>query len=217
MGDLATNDGKAGHQTRHHDVLVELVRRLRGVWGAAVEYEPVDYKDYSDTRPDVAIHQPEGLWLGDVKVKDPLGSEPAGVDTRGAFVAFGNTEPGARLEVKGRAERGQPGTAFNRVTGQGHVSAVDGAYRRAEEHGVTVDELLFETFLGFGPGVVRLLRRAAEDRGNKLRGSDETTWSARTWLGYTGQRVSCALARAVAWELAAAMELSRVRDTRDDD
>ena len=40
MGDMATNDGKAGHQTRHHGVLVELVQRLRSVWGAAVEYEP---------------------------------------------------------------------------------------------------------------------------------------------------------------------------------
>ena len=87
-----------------------------------------------------------------------------------------------------------------------------------EEHGAAVDELLFETFLGFGRGVVGLLRRAAEDRGNKLRGSeyDATTWSARTWLGYAGQRISCALARAVAWELAAAMELTRVRDSRDD-
>ena len=47
MGDMATNDGKAGHQTRHHDVLVELVKRLRSVCGAAVEYEPKDYKDYS--------------------------------------------------------------------------------------------------------------------------------------------------------------------------
>ena len=96
MGDMATNDGKAGHQTRHHGVLVELVQRLRSVWGAAVEYEPPDYKDYSDGRPDVAIHQLEGLWLGDVKVKDPIGSDPGAVEQRGAHVAFGNTEPGAR-------------------------------------------------------------------------------------------------------------------------
>ena len=34
------------------------------VWGAAVEYEPKDYKDYSDGRPDVAIHKLEGRWLG---------------------------------------------------------------------------------------------------------------------------------------------------------
>ena len=152
-------------------------------------------------------------------MKDPVGSVPSKVDTRGAHVAFGNTEPGARLEVNGRAQRGQlGGGCFNRVTGKGYVPAVQGAYARAEEHGAAVDALLFETFLGFGPGVVRLLRRAAEERGNKLRGSeyDATTWSARTWMGYAGQRISCALARAVAWELAAAMELTRVRDARDD-
>ena len=93
MSDLATNDGKAGHQTRHHDVLVELVKRLRSVWGAAVEYEPKDYRDYSDGRPDVAIHKLEGLWLSDVKVKDPLGSRPEAVDAQGAYVAFGSTVP----------------------------------------------------------------------------------------------------------------------------
>ena len=49
--------------------------------------------------------------------------------------------------------------------------------------------LLFETFGGFGEGVMRLLRRAAEERGNKLRGSeyDATTWSARTWLSLPAQ------------------------------
>ena len=46
---------------------------------------------------------------------------------------------------------------------------------------------------------------------------DATSWSARTWMGYAAQRVSCELARAVAWELAAAMGLSRARDGRDDE
>mgnify|MGYP007018259169 CR=1 FL=1 len=36
-------------------------------------------------------------------------------------------------------------------------------------------------------------------------------------MGYTAQRVSVTLARAVAWELAAAMGLSRARDGRDDE
>ena len=45
MGDLATNDGKAGWQARHHSLLEELVRVLRGVWGARVDYEPADYRD----------------------------------------------------------------------------------------------------------------------------------------------------------------------------
>ena len=67
--------------------------------------------------------------------------------------------------------------------------------------------------------MVELLRRAALDRGNKLRGSeyDATTWAARTWLSYVTHRLACALARAVAWELASAMELTRVRDAHDDD
>ena len=85
-------------------------------------------------------------------------------------------------------------------------------------NGVKVEPLLFETFGGFGPDVVRLLRLAADTRGNKLRGSeyDATTWAARTWLSYATQRLACALARAVAWELATAMEPTRVRDARDD-
>ena len=66
--------------------------------------------------------------------------------------------------------------------------------------------------------MMELIRRAAEERGNKLRGAewDNTTWSARTWTGYVRQRISCALMRAVAWEVAAAMSLTRTRDSRDD-
>ena len=99
------------------------------------------------------------------------------------------------------------------------MAPVPAPYDRARREGAEVVPLLFETFLGWGPGAVALLRAAVEARGNKLRGSeyDATTWSARTWMGFTAQRVSCALARAVAWELASAMELTRVRDARDDD
>ena len=46
---------------------------------------------------------------------------------------------------------------------------------------------------------------------------DATTWSARTWTSFTMQRISCALMVAVAWELAGAMGLASVGDTRDDD
>ena len=74
------------------------------------------------------------------------------------------------------------------------------------------------TFGGFSPAVVELLRRAAEARRNKLFGEEyeDTSWAARTWTSYSVHRISCALMRAVAWETAAAMGLSRVRDTRDD-
>ena len=76
--------------------------------------------------------------------------------------------------------------------------------------------LLFETWGGFSPDVVELVRRAAETRGNKLKGSeyDDTSWSARTWTSYCMQRLSCTLARACAFELATAMSLPRARDAR---
>ena len=98
------------------------------------------------------------------------------------------------------------------------MAPVAAPYDRARRNGCEVAPLLFETFLGFGPGVVALLERMVDARGNKLRGSeyDVTTWSARTWLSYTAQRLSVKLALAVAWELATAMELTRVRDARDD-
>ena len=66
------------------------------------------------------------------------------------------------------------------------------------------------------PGVVKLVREAGEDRGNRLHGAefDATTWSTRTWTSFTMQRISCALMVAVAWELAGAMGLASVGDTR---
>ena len=119
----------------------------------------------------------------------------------------------------GRAARGQPGDGnFNPATGKGRVGPVKGAYERPIAGGMEVLVLLFSTFGGMSPGVVELVWRAAEERGNKLKGSeyDDTTWSARSWTSYTMQRISCALMRGVAWELASAMQLTRARDSRDD-
>ena len=219
MGDLATNDGKSGHQSRHHSVLVELVTRLRSSWGSAVEYEPAGYKGYSDTRPDLTVDTRDGRKIGDVKIKDPIGSDPTDVGRRGAYVDFGNTAPSSHDQVQGRAERGRKGEAFRPSTGAGRVEPVKGDYARAKRNGCEVYTLLFETFGGMSPGVVKLVREAAEDRGNRLHGAefDATTWSARTWTSFTMQRISCALMVAVAWELAGAMGLASVGDTRDDD
>ena len=99
------------------------------------------------------------------------------------------------------------------------MAPVRGAYHRpVHEHGAEALVLVFETFGGFSPHVTELIWRAAETRGNKLRGSeyDDTTWSTRTWASYACQRLSCALMRAVAWEMAVEMRLTRVRDARDD-
>ena len=90
------------------------------------------------------------------------------------------------------------------------MAAVEGQYAKTVGLGVEVLVLAFSTFGGMSPDVVELLWAAAEERGNKLRGGeyDSTTWAARTWLAYTTQRLAVTLARAVAWELASAMEVS---------
>ena len=121
--------------------------------------------------------------------------------------------------MQGREERGRKGEAFKPSTGAGRVEPVKGDNARAKRNGCEVYNLLFETFGGMSPGVVKLVREAAEDRSNRLHGAefDATTWSARTWTSFTMQRISCALMVAVAWELAGAMGLASVGDTRDDD
>ena len=99
-------------------------------------------------------------------------------------MAFGNTRPRARAIVRGLAERGVPGTAFDPSTGTGHVAFKAGDYGRAAARGVRVMELLVETFGGLGDGLMELLEEAAGARGDKLSAAeyDETTWSARRWM-----------------------------------
>ena len=221
MGDLATNDGQHGSQSRHFAVLSELASVMRTVWGARVEYEPKGYRDYSDTRPDLTIQGAGaggGLYVGDVKLFDGCGSDPATTAIRGAYVAFGDTLPRAREQVMGRPARGEPGKRFDPRTGMGHVSAIEGKYARALGLGVDVQALLFEVWGGWSPAVVELFRATAEERRNKLTRSeyDETTWSARTWHVFAAQRVACALTRAVACAVARELELTTARDPRDD-
>ena len=43
---------------------------------------------------------------------------------------------------------------------------------------------------------------------------DETTWAARTWLGFVGQRLSVAAQLAMAEEIAQALGLAAVGDPR---
>ena len=47
-------------------------------------------------------------------------------------------------------------------------------------NGCEVYTLLFETFGGMSPGVVKLVREAAEeDRGNRLQGAEFDAWTSR--------------------------------------
>ena len=128
-------------------------------------------------------------------------------------VAVGR-EVGGRcfLILHGRRERGQPSDgAFKPRTGEGYVAPAKGQYTRAEDvHGCDVRTLLFSVFGGFSGAVVDLLEECAQQRQNKLRKDeyDVTTWSARTWLTFSVQKVSVALHRAVALELAHGLGLS---------
>ena len=83
-------------------------------------------------------------------------------------------------------------------------------------HGVDVRCLLVSTLGGFGPELCELLLELAEARNNKLSSAeyDATTWSARTWLTFSCHKLSVAVHRAAAWEIAHALDLSTVADGR---
>ena len=60
------------------------------------------------------------------------------------------TAPRARAMVRGRAERGVPGQAFNPLTGAGYVSPKEGDYDRPIKAGLAAEELLVEGWGGLG-------------------------------------------------------------------
>ena len=215
-GDVAQNDGEEGHQTRHFQVLNVLVSVLRSVWGGQVQREPADYEGYSDTRPDLTVNR-DGLLVGDLKMFDAIGSD--GVPPmRATMVGFGNTHPKARELCLGLRERGQPGDGeWNWRKGSGHVAARDGKYARALRAGCRVVPLLVETLGGMGPELTALLRELADERQNRLTAGeyDDTTWSARTWLAFSTQRLSVAIHRAAALEIGRALGLSTFEDPRE--
>ena len=91
-----------------------------------------------------------------------------------------------------------------------------GRYTRAEAAGVTATALLFETFGGFSPAVVQLLKTLANDRQNRLtaREYEQTTWSARTWHAFNAQKLSVAVHYSAALEIAHALRMPTTGDGR---
>ena len=102
------------------------------------------------------------------------------------------------------AQRGAPGKAFDPADGSGYVSAHEGDYAEPLRRKHEVLLLLFETFGGFGPDVMRLLKRMRKhtrDKMTKTQYEHEASWSTRTWGSLMCQRLSVALHKAAAQEL----------------
>ena len=119
--------------------------------------------------------------------------------------------------VLGRRERGSEGDGrYNRRTGAGHVAAVTGDYERALQSGVRCVPMLLETFGGFGPGLMGVLRQADDWRQGRLVSSeyDETTWAARNYMAFVAQRISVAAQISLAQEIAESLGLSVAADPR---
>ena len=218
LGDVAAADGESGHQTRHFLVNRAIFDALRRVYGGQARREPDNYYGYSDHRPDIALLVEGNLTALDLKIYDPLGSQPSTADERGAYIGFGNTAEAANARVLGRRERGSDGDGhYNRRTGKGHVAAVPGDYERALQAGVRSVPMLLETFGGFGPGLMGVLRQANEWRQGRLVSSeyDETTWAARNYMTFVAQRISVAAHISLAQEIAEALGLSVAADPRE--
>ena len=117
----------------------------------------------------------------------------------------------------GRRERGHvsDGT-WNWATGKGYVKPIKGDYARAGDLGVTVLLLLVESFGGFGPELDQMLSDLAAARQNKLTKSeyDDTTRAARTWKSFSAQKLSVAVHRSMAGEVARALGLASAADPR---
>ena len=156
------NDARAGHSYRHKQLLEQLVRCLRQAWGAIVEMEPSSHLPYSNNyKPDVVIKgQGKGgvRLVGDLKLFDPLSSNPDDVSRRGALVGMGNTAPGSNARVLGLAQRGEEGDGkFNPADGSGYVAFQEADYSHAIAQGCDVRPLLFETFVGMSKEVRELM------------------------------------------------------------
>ena len=74
-----------------------------------------------------------------------------------------------------------------------------------------------ETFGGFGPGLMGVLRQADDWRQGHLVSSeyDETTWAARNYMAFAAQRISVAVQISLAQVIAEALGLSVAADPRE--
>ena len=216
-GDVASNDGDGGHQTRHYKLNLRIADVLRSVWGSAVQREPEDHASYSDYRPDLVAlgcgrSTPNTLRIIETKLLSSIPSDPSMMSDRGRTVGFANTLLEVNEQVRGLQERGSPKDGqWRYATGTGYVKAKSGDYTRALEVGCDLTLLCFETLGGFSAEVVELLHELARERDNKLTPAEyeETTWSARSWTTFAAQKISVALHYAAAFEISMALRVPK--------
>jgi hypothetical protein len=92
--------------------------------------------------------------LGDVKLFDPLGGEPAPakVERHGALADLANTLPVAKRNMFGlAANKDNRAATFNRSTGMGSGEAFSGDYDVAIRRGCEGAAASFEPSGGFSP------------------------------------------------------------------
>ena len=127
----------------------------------------------------------------------------------------------ANERVLGRCERGSDGDGhyYNRRTGKGHVAAVPGDYERALQAGVRCVPMLLETFGGFGPELMGVLRQANEWRQGRLVSSVGIRRDDMGGAQLHGVRGAAHLGRcadiSLAQEIAEALGLSVAADPRE--
>jgi hypothetical protein len=216
-GDAAINACAHGH--RHTLALTAWHHATIAAYGAAVTHrEPPDYAEFSPGyRPDLAV---EGggrggeLLLLDTKVGSPyVTSLTAEERHRSTYVPFAGTAERHTTAVLGRAQRGEPGDGPHVFAdGSGYVSPKKADYHGALQRAVEVRPIIHETYGGLHRTASRTLREMAGVYATRLAGSAGGR-RAGTFRRFHRQRISCALAKGLAFELRHGARVLRARAT----
>ena len=180
--------------------------------------EPPDYAEFSPGyRPDLAVEgggRGGDLLLLDTKVASPyVNSLTAEERHRSTYVAFAGTAERHTTAVLGRAQRGEPGDGPHVFAdGSGYVSPKKADYHGALQRAVEVRPIIHETYGGLHRTASRTLREMAGVHAARHSGSAGGR-RASTFRRFHRQRISCALAKGLAFELRHGMRVLRARGT----
>ena len=130
--------------------------------------------------------------------------------SRATHVAFGGTAERHVAAVLGRAQRGEPGDGpHDFATGAGYVSVKKADYHGALQRAVEVRPLIHETY----GGLHRTARKTLDDfaRAHAHRTGSPDSGRLCPFKLFHSQRISCASARGLAFELQRGMRILRAR------